>query len=239
MLALTDPFPISTAMLISGFWVENIYDMFQTMAYRNVKDPVNYVSIWFTNCLSLLANVVFLLDTWFEFRIWMKAYLPRMFKGQFKPWRLNIETDYTEDENERGHSNNKIGYHRRQARFFLCKLSSKMIAAVFYLIIAPVLRYGLNRELFPFETDTFREFENSMEFSAYNFIFLCMAGVVAFVFAKVKRPQVVEYFMNRTPDIMRSRYMVGAIIALLISNGIIAVSMMMLFNQIYYVVHNS
>lgn len=81
MLALTDVFPLDTAMLISGFWVENIYDMvcfslsffpegyleliylqFQTMAYRNVKTPVNYVSVWFTNALSLLANLVFLTD---------------------------------------------------------------------------------------------------------------------------------------------------------------------------------
>lgn len=32
------------------------------MAYRNVKLPVNYISIFFTNALSLLANLVFLTD---------------------------------------------------------------------------------------------------------------------------------------------------------------------------------
>jgi hypothetical protein len=33
-----------------------------------------------------------------------------------------------------------------------------------------------------------------------------------------------------------SRHMLGAVVALLINNGIVAISMIMYFNQIYYVV---
>jgi len=234
-LALTDDFPINTAMLISGFWVENIYDMFQTMAYRNVKLPVNYVSIWFTNALSILANLVFLTDTWFMLRIWLKAYLPRMFKGQCCPYKLGIVPDYTEDENERGHSNNKIGYHRRQARFFMYKVFSKCIAAIAYLFISTFLRYGVNRALFPFGADSFEEYRNSLEFSCFNLIFLCLAGVSATIFVKSQHPALFEHFKRHRGTII-TRHMLGTLVALLINNGIIAISMIMYFNQIYYVV---
>lgn len=45
-----------------------------------------------------------------------------MFTGKCCPYKLGIEPDESEDDNERGHSNNKIGYHRRQLRFLMYKV---------------------------------------------------------------------------------------------------------------------
>eukprot|EP00026_Physarum_polycephalum_P003647 Phypoly_transcript_03660.p1 GENE.Phypoly_transcript_03660~~Phypoly_transcript_03660.p1 ORF type:complete len:575 (+),score=70.62 Phypoly_transcript_03660:405-2129(+) len=235
ILALTDDFPLDTAMLISGFWVENIYDMFQTMAYRNVKLPVNYVSVWFTNCLSLLANLVFLTDTWFMFRIWIKAWLPRAFKGQCCPCKLGVEPDFEEIDDERGHSNNKIGYHRRQARFFMYKAFSKCIAACFYFLISTVLRFGVNRKLFPFASDSKEDYVNSLIFCVCNLIFLCCAVVGAALFVRYRHRKLYDHFVAERHT-LKNRHMLGAVVALLINNGIVAISMIMYFNQIYYVV---
>jgi hypothetical protein len=119
---------------------------------------------------------------------------------------------------------------------FATQVFSKCIAALFYLLLSTVLRYGENHELFPFRSDTHKEYVNSLLFSVYNFTFLICAGGVAFAFARFKRPELVTYFKRHANETLTSRYMVGAIVALLINNGILAVSMMMYFNQIYYVV---
>eukprot|EP00051_Salpingoeca_urceolata_P012082 m.150166 g.150166 ORF g.150166 m.150166 type:complete len:115 (+) comp17370_c0_seq1:199-543(+) len=59
-----------------------------------------------------------------------------------------IEVDL--DLDDRGHSNQKPGYFRRQAQFFMCKVYSQMSAGIFYLIVTPLLRHGKNGAYYPF-----------------------------------------------------------------------------------------
>jgi len=96
------------------------------MAFPSVKDPKIYVTIWLPNFLSLVANLIFLTDPWFSFRIWIKAFLKSLFKCHPVCCPPNNEADYNEVEDERGHSNNKPGYHRRQVRFYYLKVGGRL-----------------------------------------------------------------------------------------------------------------
>eukprot|EP01119_Soliformovum_irregulare_P023897 TRINITY_DN8443_c0_g1_i1.p1 TRINITY_DN8443_c0_g1~~TRINITY_DN8443_c0_g1_i1.p1 ORF type:complete len:576 (-),score=141.85 TRINITY_DN8443_c0_g1_i1:21-1706(-) len=234
MLSLTDPFPLEIAMFISGFWVENIYDMFQVMAYRSVKEPINYLTIWLTNVLSIVANIFFLFDFWFEFRIRIKVFLKLLFKGKpTKPTNLNVHAELDEIEDERGHSNNKPGYHRRQARFVFLKISSKAIAALFYPAIAALLRYGTNNSLFPFTADTYDQYINSIIYSFANFGFLLLAGGLVALFIRIRRPVLLQQVIGMVKKNSQDRILLGAVIALVTHNGILAILMMMNLNEIW------
>lgn len=124
-----------------------------------------------------LAYLGFQFDAWFKFRLWIKgkfkedqarsrqmqqigAFLPRrqtvlvaQLRGVLKGWRVQrvaIEEDLPEHEDDRGHSAHHPGYRRRQLRFLFMKIFSQISSFVYFLALAPVLRWGPNKRRFPF-----------------------------------------------------------------------------------------
>jgi len=65
-----------------------------------------------------------------------------------------IEEDL--DADDRGHSNSHPGYRRRQFRFLTWKLLSQFQSYLFYIVLAPVLRWGPNQHRFPLSESDFK-----------------------------------------------------------------------------------
>jgi len=135
LLSLTDVFPLEMAMLIASFWVENMDDMFQTLAYPSIRQPITYIAIWIINLLANVANLLFLTPQWYRCRVFTKGLCACRCFGEMP------KANEFELKDERGHSYNRPGYLRRQVRFYFWKIFSQFAAAMFYLFISAVLRF--------------------------------------------------------------------------------------------------
>lgn len=95
-------FPIEIAMIISGLWLENIDDTFQTLVFPTVEDggTVTFFTLWLRKFLENAWYLLFFTgtaapyyltpshgshfnstapDRWFQFRVWIKDLLKRFF----------------------------------------------------------------------------------------------------------------------------------------------------------------
>ncbi|KJE88446.1 hypothetical protein CAOG_00103 [Capsaspora owczarzaki ATCC 30864] len=252
LLALTDPFPLESAMLISGLWVEHLPDVFITMAYPYVSEPAGTYAVFFlVSFFKNVAYLLFLTPYWFRFRIWVKDFLKNVLccKGcHSTPGNRAIET---EDPNDRGHSNNRTGYLRRQTRFFLWKVLSQMSGIIFYLSISPVLRFGVNAQSYPFaensthpvrgmDTDTEhqgitpRQYAYSVIFAACNFVFLVFALLFGKVIIKRKLPQHYKVITRAFVDnFMNPRYY-SEVLAIIFGNCLVIVAILSLPMRIWF-----
>jgi hypothetical protein len=78
LLQMADPINLETAMLVAGLWVENLGDVFVTLAFPTAHKPgPTFAIIWLARVAENLAYLWFQLNIWFKFRIWIK--------GKFKP----------------------------------------------------------------------------------------------------------------------------------------------------------
>lgn len=96
-LAISDDFPIEIAMLISGLWLENMDDTFQTTVFTITADlepgPTFFI-IWLRKVLENLAYLLFLTDgvsssslaVSFSFSVW-SSLSARSFWGRWADWR--------------------------------------------------------------------------------------------------------------------------------------------------------
>ena len=146
LLALTKNFPIDIAMLISGFWIPNLADMFTTLAYPSVHSIYVYGVLAAVEAGTLMLQLVFLTRGWYLFQSKVKDVIKGL-PCRAMPWTIE---DRTVDLDDRGQSPNSKGFRIRQARFFFFRTLSKSAACVFYLGLSPVLRYGLNKQYFIF-----------------------------------------------------------------------------------------
>jgi hypothetical protein len=70
ILSMTDNFPVEIAMVISGLWLENVDDIFQTLVFglsTEVNFRASFFSLWGRKFFENLAYLLFLTDTWFRF----------------------------------------------------------------------------------------------------------------------------------------------------------------------------
>lgn len=81
LLSVTDSFPITIAMLIAGLWLENLDDVFQTIVFPVVPDSDVFLFflLWLRKTAENVAYILFLTRGWFRFRVWIKAFLKRLF----------------------------------------------------------------------------------------------------------------------------------------------------------------
>eukprot|EP00005_Dracoamoeba_jomungandri_P004232 CAMPEP_0174259246 /NCGR_PEP_ID=MMETSP0439-20130205/8097_1 /TAXON_ID=0 /ORGANISM="Stereomyxa ramosa, Strain Chinc5" /LENGTH=228 /DNA_ID=CAMNT_0015343055 /DNA_START=424 /DNA_END=1110 /DNA_ORIENTATION=- len=221
-------------------------DMFQTLAYRSISDPVNYVYIWFINFLSNVANLLFLTDTWYKIRIFVKGVLSCRCKDMPKA----IEVD---KEDERGHSYNRKGYLRRQLRFYFWKVVSQIAAMLFYMATAPVLRFGINHEYYVFsddpitdrvgdddETDSTNElsasdFRNSIIFVVCNLGSVILSLLAGAAVGWLKHKDLfIKLIKTHKTLLFRNRNYLGFVIAILCQNGLIAILIIQYHQKIWW-----
>eukprot|EP00050_Salpingoeca_kvevrii_P012741 m.24546 g.24546 ORF g.24546 m.24546 type:complete len:624 (-) comp4287_c0_seq1:139-2010(-) len=216
LLSITDVFPLELAMLISGFWLENLDDIFQTLVFPSVADgALSFFFLYSRKILENVAYLVFLTEWWFAFRVWIKDFLKRLFTCHLSDAPAEaIHED--RDSNDRGHSNQKPGYQRRQLQFFIFKIFSQATAYMFFMISAPILRHGPNNEYYPLTPETSdttegqsrltsRRYRDALVFSAFALTISIASGLIAWWYVRSRRHsiyrdiKILYHFLLRTP----------------------------------------
>lgn len=240
LLAKTDHFPVVIAMLISGFWIENLDDMFQTMVFPSVDSEVSaYITLWVRKFGENLAYLLFLTERWFIFRVWIKDFLKHLFK-RHTPHQKPINEDV--DELDRGHSNIRPAYWRRQVQFLMYKIISQTIAFAAYLIITPQLRdEKANGRYYPFQEATSLEqkldndsFENSLIFAGVSLVTTVMTGVAAYWLIWWYRRETYNQIMGSYGQLFRRPKYYGFMSLILLSNMLIAFNTIQYHNRIWF-----
>lgn len=64
----------TTAVVVAGFWLENLTDVFITLAFPSAESfGATFVVIFVQRVLENMAYLFFQLDLWFKFRVWIKG----------------------------------------------------------------------------------------------------------------------------------------------------------------------
>lgn len=237
LLNFTTPLPIEPAMFLSGFVLENTEDMIAVMALPSVTTSATLAAIYVVPTVSNLALLLFLTDPWFRFRVWVKEYCIRLWccGSRGSPWGLQVVPNYDDVPEDRGNTNNKPGYIRRQSRFFFWKLISQAAAMVFYMAFAPVLRYGLNRDFYPFGDDLGADdFSNSMQYAVGNLVSAALSALLGYAFISRKYPAVWDFIAHTHGRMVMDHKYVGYIVAGFVANGLVAMSLVLVHFQMYY-----
>ena len=175
--------------------------------------------------------------------MWIKAFLKGLFTCRgTDPSAQPIEKDDIED---RGHSNVKPGYHRRQVQFFMWKVLSQMNSCVFFLAVAPALRYGLNASYYPFSKEVTVAFsgievlDQNQYFYANLFVtalfvmFAC-SGIAGYFFIKRRLPQVYQDIRTIVTTVFLGPTYIGIVLTIIFANQLLAVSILQAHNRIWF-----
>eukprot|EP00127_Corallochytrium_limacisporum_P001334 Clim_evm24s51 gene=Clim_evmTU24s51 len=252
LLAIGDSLPIEMAMLIAGMWLENLDDVLQTMAYPNVDEPGGtFTLILAVKFLENVAYMFFLTRLWFRFRIWIKNALKYWFQCKKPPTVEPIEEDIIDD---RGHSNVRLGYLRRQIRFLGFKVLSQISAAVFYLITVPVLTKNANAKYFPYgDQSVDRSYQdevhlnqipevlpdealrNSYIFAGVSIFVLGGCGLACKWYITTRMPEQISREMYRVMRLVcLSPLYLGFVMLIFLSNMMLATGFMEFHQRVYY-----
>lgn len=151
MLTITETLPYVTSMLLSGFSLQSMSDVFFVMVYPNIQSPKStFIVIFFIISGTDYLYLLFMTTWWFRFRVWIKGRLKSCFCCRHYDPVMNVpfwEEDV--DLDDRGQTNNRPGYLRRQIQFFYYRVASGITAQLFYLIGSPLFRYWNNQDYFP------------------------------------------------------------------------------------------
>lgn len=243
VLGFSDPFPIELAMLVSGFFVNNMSDMFQTLAYPNVKSPEFYIYVWVLNLLADAANLIFLTQPWFTFRVWIKGVL-------LCQWRHMPKQNDDDIPDERGHSSNRPGYMRRQARFYFWRIASKLCAHVFYLFISIVLRYGPNKQYYIFSEEPYRHpvdedgepsntlstrgYMNSSVYVLFSIVFILLAAALGYILVRCRYRETYRQLKPVFKRTMVNRTFIAFIVAIAVHNGLLAITILQYHEKLWW-----
>eukprot|EP00051_Salpingoeca_urceolata_P012961 m.161812 g.161812 ORF g.161812 m.161812 type:complete len:517 (-) comp17655_c1_seq1:51-1601(-) len=247
LLAVTDDFPIEIAMLISGLWLENLDDVFQVLVFptaADLKPSATFAAIWLRKFAENIAYIAFLTDHWFRFRVWIKVFLKSKFTGKTPQ---EGATDIIDDDelDDRGHSNNKPGYLRRQAQFLMYKILSQCSANIYFIIVAPILRFGQNDDFYPLskkvsasqndlntlEDDDFR---NAIGFAVISFFTSLLTGVIAYKFIHYKRPEVFDQLRQLYGSLFASPVYYGFVFAIFVSSQMMGTAVLQYQYRIWF-----
>lgn len=152
-----------------------------------------------------------------------------------------IENDDFED---RGHSNVKPGYHRRQVQFFMWKILSQLNGNILFLCISPILRYGKNSDYYPYSVTTTTDinittldeshYENSIFFCIAVFVMIFISGVLGYVVVSKHFPNIfLDLKTLYTTAFLAPVYFVF-IIAIIFSNQLLAIAILQAQNRIWF-----
>lgn len=219
LLPLTDFLNLEIAMLVTLYWTSNLMDFFLLIAFPVVKKPSAFAAIWATYFLANALNLFFFIDFWFSVRLWIKATL----KGVLTCTRIEVPPpdESAGQSDDRGHGNHRLGYLRRQTRAFFYRMASQIVAAVFYLAVSPLIRFGVNHQYFLLGHLSADSYLHSMIFVASNLGFQVLTLVAGIFIIRAKAPyafaEVVDEFRH---NCVQLRYL-GAVSAITSSNALI------------------
>lgn len=231
-------------MVISGLWLEHAVDVFVSLAYPTAtRVGLTFFIIWLTRVAEDVSFLAFQLDVWFRFRVWIKGVLTgRRASG--------IKEDLNADD--RGHSNEHPGYRRRQMRFLIWKISSRVSSMMFFVAVLPILRYGTNKEFYPYTDDSIKrvdtlsddiynnlfdrnDFIASMVFAVVSLLTFFVPWGIIFCWMQHYHPEVMEYIKITHQHAFLSEAYFGFVLSILISNVLLGVSSVQVYNRLYFI----
>eukprot|EP01104_Vermistella_antarctica_P004861 TRINITY_DN15287_c0_g1_i1.p1 TRINITY_DN15287_c0_g1~~TRINITY_DN15287_c0_g1_i1.p1 ORF type:complete len:510 (+),score=64.20 TRINITY_DN15287_c0_g1_i1:224-1753(+) len=219
MLSLLDPFDMEIQLFISGFWMQNLYDMFQIFSLTAVvRESQTYPIVWGVTVLGNVLYLWFLTDTWFWLRIRIKHLFVCLIKR--RSWDPP-EPDTTVDYLDRGHSLNKPGYHRRYIRWLYWKVVGQCFALIFYLCIAPVMFFGPNSGSYPNLSD--RRVVDNIIFAAGLLISVVVSSALLFVIIYFWKKEDTRYVMQVHWKLLKEFSFLGLMVAMLTHNAVIPI----------------
>lgn len=242
-LTITEMIPYELSMLFAGFGVNNMSDTFFVAVYPNIQDPQStYTIIFFIISGTDYLYLLFITRTWFRFRIWIKGRLKSCFCcRKYRPERfLPIEEDI--DLDDRGQTNSRPGYLRRQVQFFYYRVMSAFTAQFFYLIVAPILRYWNNAQFFPFSSNppqgsdplTEKAFRNSVIYAAARLGTLTLLVPISFWVVRKLAPVALKQCMVLYRRLFTSPRFIFRFAAILLANQLLCAWMALAPNEIWY-----
>eukprot|EP01135_Chromosphaera_perkinsii_P000115 Nk52_evm11s32 gene=Nk52_evmTU11s32 len=255
LLALTEPFGIEVAMIISGFWQENLGDIFQTMAYPSVDTPsVTYAIMFLLKLVGNLYCLLLLSNYWFNLRRWVLKKVAIVFPCCILP-DVDEEEDHHDD---RGNTFIKPGYHRRIIRFFFLKLYSQLCSNTFYLTVTPLFRWGLGiyadyntQTRFSPNTDPFtantllakqvassvtdEQFRYSLFFCGIKILSVFISAGIGYLYVRGKFPRLYEELHRTLRSFMGRAEYASLILAIFYFNCCISIEFMEYHNRVFFI----
>lgn len=243
LLSVTDSFPITIAMLIAGLWLENLDDVFQTIVFPVVPDSDVFLFflLWLRKTAENVAYILFLTRGWFRFRVWIKAFLKRLFcprkvtHADTKIIREDVNAD------DRGHGNQRPGYWRRQIMFISLKFFSQVHSNLHYLTLSPVLRHGVNRRFYPVNEAAKSDhafppgqYRNSILFAVTNLFTTAVIGVILLVLFAHYRRHAMAALRRTYESLLTTPVYMGFVIAILCSSSILSTLVVQYHNRIWF-----
>jgi hypothetical protein len=248
ILTRSDHFPLVMAMLLSGFFIENLDDVFQTIVFPVVASPrIGFVTIGVRKFLENSAYIFLFSERWFKLRVSLKDGLKRFFKrDRVSAPAIPIFNDECIDD--RGHSFQWPGYLRRQCQFFMYKIISQVCSYLFFFIVTPVLRVGINEMYYPLSEETtffFRNnnnvsvldeenYRNAMIFTAVSLVSTISSGLFANWYIK-RYYTVVYHQMRDLYSVIFSRAsFLGLVIMLTMCCQLLSIAVVQYHNRIWF-----
>jgi len=215
---------------------------FQTLAYPNVKNPITFLYLWALQFFGDVANLIFFTQTWFKFRLWIKSTLACRSGA--------VEEDQEDLPDDRGHSNNRPGYLRRQARFYFWRILSKLTSIVFYLFISTILRYGPSNQYYNFSQHPYIilrdnaghqlsrlsevDYRHSIIYTACNGVFVVLAGLVGYLLLQFRHPEIYAQLAPVAKVLRKRKAYIGYIVAIVLHNGLLALAIIQYHQRIWW-----
>lgn len=208
-----------TSPLQTLYWTNNLMDFFLLVVFPVVKRPSAFASIWATYFLANVLNLLFFIDAWFGMRLWIKETLRGLLTCT--PIVIPSPDDSPGQPDERGHSNHRQGYLRRQVRAFIYRMLSQLIAGLFYLAVSPVIRFALNKEYFLLGRLDGTRYERSMIFVGSNFAFQVFTLLIGILIMRRKAPMPFAEVMDEMRKNFTNVRFLGCVSAITASNALV------------------
>ena len=248
-LTVTDEAPYEFAMLYSGFSLQSLSDTFFTFVYPAIQDPkTTFLVIFFIISGSDYLYLLFLVKPWFPLRVWIKGRLKAIFCCRRFPRELHqpIKDDLYADD--RGQTDMKPGYYRRQIQFFYYRTLSGIFAQLWFLISTPIFRYWTNRDWYPFSLNSPAGFSSQFkplpEDSYRNACIYALARLgtllllVPFSFWIIRRwlaPDALSQCIDMYRRLLTSKRFILYIVVSLLASELLCAWMSLLHNEIWFI----
>lgn len=242
-------FQIDVSFLICSAWVFSAKGVFVAFATPNFDASVGaFVIIFLEEFIgSILVAMLHHSQLWFRFRCWIKIW-PRSFVRCIRRQDPEVIPIYEDmDLDGRGVTNAHGDYRRTKIRFDYFNFLGNITGYTCYVIVSVILRYGPNKEFFPFNDNAGPSVKNdsSMPFSDEDyFVTLYFAAIAvgcsllgiiwtSFYINKYY-PFIGVYWQEMNETFSKVPEYMGFYLMIITSNVMLGVMSFLIHNRIWY-----
>lgn len=242
-------YQVDVSFLICAAWVYSAHGVFVAFATPNFKaNAAAFIAIFVE---QLGANVFIAMlhqsQLWFRFRSWIKIW-PRTFVRGIRRQDPEVIPIYEEmDLDGRGCTNAHGDYRRAKIRFDIFKFLGIVTGYTCYVANTVVMRYGPNKEFFPFNSDSGPNIldKSSLPFSdedyfvslyfAAGIVVSSLLGIIwtSFYINKLY-PFIGIYWQEMNQTFHKVPEYLGFYLMIITSNVMLGVMVFLIHNRVWY-----